>query len=442
MNKKVGQFIGNMTKRLLNALRINQKKIFLVFLIITAFSCFVRFWNFEELVNFHLDPPFYLHEVKDMLDSGKTRLVGPIITSKEVIGRRFFTGPLLYYVLAVLGMLTNWNVVIMTAFFTFLWIVALALMFFWLKRRFGDWIALSIYALFSFLPIFIPISRSMWNPHFIPLFGVLFLWFLDIRKKKNFYYFLSGLFFGLSLNAHYSTILWIPIILLVVVQEIRHRDFSFRPWLLFLFAVVLAEFPIILFELRHNFYNLRTIIFHLRYGGASAGYTFALAYYYLFPVVPVLGFSIAALVYKVRKTTFFRSIILSFFLISLLFLKYDLGSTNQKYIYPKGWTLSRQKKVVEIIKNDNEERFEVAETINSDTRALEIRWWLRMSGIDVMDVDEYDVAPILYLVAPGHRSPEKETVWEVRSMQPFEIEFQKDMGEDLFLYKLVRILSK
>jgi hypothetical protein len=211
---------------------------------------------------------------------------------------------------------------------------------------------------------------------------------------------------------------------------------------MFSFAVALAEFPMILFELRHNFYNLRTLIFHLRYGSLSTGYTFALGYYYIFTAVPVFGFLIAALVYKVRKTTFFRPVILSFFLISLLFLKYDLGPIGQKYLYPAGWSISRQKEVVEIIKNDNEEKFEVAETINSDTRALEIRWWLRMLDIDVMDVDEYDRAPTLYLIAPGHRSPENETVWEVKSMQPFEIEFQKDMGEDIFLYKLVRIPNK
>ena len=421
---------------------VNQKKVLLIFLVITTLSCIVRFWNFRELANFHLDPPVYLHEVKDMLDSGKIRLVGPMIYSKEVLGRKFFNGPLFYYVLAVLGVLTNWNVVTMTAFFPFLWIVALVLMFFWLKERFGDWIALSIYALFSLLPIIIPISRNIWNPHFVPLFGVLFLWFLDIRKKKNFYYFLSGLFFGLSLNSHYATVLWIPIILLVIAQEIRHRDFSFRPWLLFLFAVVLAEFPMILFELRHNFYNLRTILFHLRYGNLSAGYNFAHGYYYIFTAVPVFGYLMAALVYKVRKTTFFRPTILSFFLISLLFLKYDLGPIGQKYLYPTGWKISRQKEVAEIIKNDNEEKFEVAETINSDTRALDIRWWLRMSDISVMAVDEYDKANILYLVAPAHRPPEIETTWEVSSLQPFKIIFKKELGEGLFLYKLVRIPNR
>jgi len=44
----------------------------------------------------------------------------------------------------------------------------------------------------------------------------------------------------------------------------------------------------------------------------------------------------------------------------------------------------------------------------------------------------------LYLVTTGKRPPEKETVWEVKSLAPFKISFKKDLEDNLFLYKLVR----
>jgi hypothetical protein len=414
------------------------RKTLFIFLLITGLSLFIRFWHFGELVNFHGDPPFYLHEVADMLDAGKIRLTGPIVMSKMIEGRGFFSGPLHYYVVALLGLATNWNVVLMTAFFTLLWIVFFIFTFVWLRNKFGNLIALTVYAVISFLPVFMPLSRTMWNPHFVPLFGILFLWALDKRGRNTIYYFLSGLFFGLGLNVHYSTVLWIPIVFWVVGQEMRKRKFLLKNWLLFSGGVFLAELPLVLFELRHNFYNLKTIIFQLKYGELSRGYTFALPYYFLYPGIPVFGFLLGYCLQKLMKTKIFTPLTVLLVLVILLFLKQDLGVYGQKGAYPRGWNLARQKQVVDLIIADNEPEFEVAETINSDTRAAEIRWWLRRKNIQVMGVADYDKARVLYLIAPKRRPPVSETVWEVSAMRPFKIEFQKDLGEGLYLYKLVK----
>ena len=420
-------------------MKLNKSKTILLFLVITGISLFIRFWHYPELVNFHGDPPFYLHEVKDMLDSGKIRLVGPIVMSKMIQGRGFYTGPLHYYIVALLGLATDWNVIQMTVFFTLLWITFLVLMFFWLKNKFGNLIALVVYAFVSFLPVFIPLSRTMWNPHFMPLFGLLFLWALDKRRKRPVYYLLSGFFLGLGVNVHYASVLWLLVVFWVIYLELKKKEFLFKHWLFFSLGVLLAESPLVLFEFRHNFYNLRTLIFQLKYGELSAGYTFALPYYFLFPAIPVAGFLLGFFLQKLKSSKFLMPTVILLGFASLWFLRVDLGVYGRKPAYPVGWNLTRQKEVISLIIKDNEKEFEVAETINSDTRASEIRWWLRRAGIGVMGIADYNKAPVLYLVAPESRPAEKEEVWEVFSMRPFRIEFKKDLGDNLFLYKLVRI---
>ena len=417
---------------------IKTRHLFLLFILVTALSIFIRFWNYEKLLNFHGDPPFFLMEVKDMLESGKLRLIGPIVKSQIIEGRGFFTGPFLYYFLALLGMMTNWNVYVMTGIFSSLWIFAFIAAFIWLKNRFDELTALFVYVLLSFFPFFLPQSRSIWNPHFIPLFGIMSFGFLDKRKESIFYYLLSGLFFGLALNIHFSAVLWIPAYAFIVFYEIVKRKFIFRPWILFFLGVIAGELPYIIFELRHNFYNISTLIFQLQSGGLFESSRFGSGYYYLYPLVPYatffLGYVFNKLLTRKRRLLVTALVIL----VSIYFLILSLGSPGQTPIYPQGLGMSEQKKIVNLIVQDNEKKFEVAETISADTQATEIRWWLREAGIKVMEVSEYDKAPILYLIAPESRPPKDEDVWEVRALRPIRVEFKNDLGNKIFLYKLIR----
>lgn len=413
----------------------------ILFLLITAVSLFIRFWDYAKLLNFFCDPPFYLHEVKDMVDAGKIKLIGPIVMSKMIMGRGFFTGPTFYYLLALLGISMNWNVVYMTGFFTLLWMATFILIFFWIRSHFGKWIAITLYALLSFYPTFIPYSRLMWNPHLILFFGVLFLWVLEKREMGRRNYLWAGILFGLGLSVHYSALLWGLIILYYLYDDLKRKAFSFRSWVLFAVGVILAEFPFMLFELRHNFYNLRTIIFQIRYFQLSAGFTFKLFYYFWFPTLPLLCKIYAAFLKRAGKISPPIVIFSQIFLIIFL-LTQSLGSKRQAIFYPKGWNLKAQQKVVDLVINDNEKNFEVATTIDSDTRALELRWWLRQKNHESMSVEDYDKADVLYLVAPESRPPEIETVWEVRALRPFTVIFTDDLGEGLTFYKLVRAKLK
>jgi 4-amino-4-deoxy-L-arabinose transferase-like glycosyltransferase len=411
----------------------------IIFGLITLGALILRFQNHEKLINFYLDPPFFLHEVKDMVDSGKIRLIGPMVATKVIEGRFFFTGPFFYWLLTFLGILLDWDVVLMTAFFTFLWVGTFALIYFWLRRRFDEDISLSAYAILSFLPIFIALSRMIWNTHFIPLFGVLLLWFLEERKKRKLNWFLAGLFFGLGIHVHYSAFLWLIILLYYLILDLKKKNFYLKNWFLLGTGVVIAESPLILFELRHDFYNLRTIIFQIKNFQLSAGYTFGVLHYYLFPLIPLIC-KFYGLGLEKLKTLINAKLVIALEIALIGYLLVISVQSNQELTYqPSGWSLKKQKQVIDLIIEDDEETFEVASIIGSDTRALDLRWWLRQKGIEPLGVEEYNSAVVLYLVAPETRPPEKETVWEIQSLRPFRIAKQVDIGDGYIFYKLRRL---
>jgi hypothetical protein len=414
-----------------------DKFIFWCFALITTLSLIVYFRDYSTLVIFDLDSPSHLAGARDIVESGKINLIGPIDASKEMFGRQIFFGAFYYYALEILGILSSWNVIAISAFFTFLWILAFIAIFLWFYKSFGGTIALLIYSLLSFCPIFVSVSRQILNTQFVPIFGVMFLMLL-VNRRKKIHYFLAGVFWGLGLNVHYATALWLFIALWFLIDDLRKKRFAFSNWLLLAFGGILAESPFLLFELRHNFYNIQTVFFHIKYFKLSQGYTFAVWYYYVYTLLPVVAYLVASVLKRLRKSRVFYPIIFLGMLLSTYFLVQSLGPGGHSAFYPKGWSIERQKNVTQIIINDNPKQFEVARTLSSDTRAMDLRWWLREAKVPVMDVVSYNTSPVLYLVTTPERPPETETVWEVSSLRPFNIEFKKDIGGGLYLYKLVR----
>jgi hypothetical protein len=143
---------------------------------------------------------------------------------------------------------------------------------------------------------------------------------------------------------------------------------------------------------------------------------------------------------KLKRILSFRVFLVpNLILIAFFFLYSLLGPQREALINPANWYIARQKEIAQIIVDDNEETFEVATIINSDTRAGELRWWLKQMGHEPMGVEDYHKAVVLYLVAPESRPPEEETVWEIQSLRPFKIAKQVDIGDGYIFYKLRRL---
>ena len=89
-------------------------------LILSGLYLFLRLWHFPTLFAFNPDQALHLFEAKQMVVNQDWRLVGPMVSSKVYGGRGFFIGPQYYYLLGVLGIITNWSPYLITLILMFL----------------------------------------------------------------------------------------------------------------------------------------------------------------------------------------------------------------------------------------------------------------------------------------------------------------------------------
>jgi len=418
--------------------KISKKKLVIAaFIFITIIFWSIRLWRFEELMTFSSDQTLFLNEVWRMIETRKIRLVGPMVISKIIEGRGFFAGPLLYYLLTPLAFLTNWDVVSMTKLFMMIWWLTGVSLFFWIGKSKGWWIGLSAYLLYTFFPYLLTYNRLLWNPSFLPFLGVFFFWLLFlIRQESSLRLWLGlGLIVGLGINFHYGALVWVLIVFGFWLYGLVKKKWGLVAILLLVVGIIIGDLPWLLFELRHKFYNFSAIFFFFIHSREREIDPRS----FVFPLVPLIFWTWGIFISIFIKKSKFLALSLFILVFGVFFLMIDWNQTEGVGM-PKNWNVLKQKEVANKICEDiGNYPFEVASTINGDTRATDLRWWLGREDCQPLGVEEYNQAVVLYLVAPESRPPEKETVWEINSLRPFEIEKEVDLGDGYIFYKLRRL---
>lgn len=413
-----------------------------LFLLFTFLFWFSRIWNFENLITFHSDQGTFFLETWQMIQEQKPRLIGLKVGTKEVMGRAFFTGPFFYYLLATLGIITHWNPHTITLIFLFLWWLT-GLGIWWLVKKFsGNLAAITAYGIFATLPFLVSFSRIIWNSGLLPLAAVAFFFSLYRVEERNslLWWFLVGLFLGLGLNLSYAAFLWFPFLSIFFLWGFLKKKWGLKPFVLLLVGFVLGELPLLIFELRHDFYNLRTIFFFIQHGVFGGKITGPVTdYHFIFALLPLFFLLWGGLIAFIEKNlSFIKALSLSLLLIFTLTISINWQQEWGTGM-PEGWTLSKEQKVARLICEEMENNaFEIAETINGDTRAHDLRFFLNFYGCPPLEVEDYPSADILFLITTTSRPPEKENVWEIKSLRPFKIVYQENLKDNIFLYKLSR----
>lgn len=425
----------------------SQLFLVIVFLAFTFLFWFTRLWHFEKLMTFYSDQELFMREVWEMVDQRQLRLIGPMVITKMTEGRGFFIGPVFYYLLAILSIIASWNVILITKVLISVWWLAALGTAIWLGKKFSWFSGLAVYGIFAVYPLSVDFSRLIWNPSFLPLISLFFFifWVKFYREEKVRHWFLMGLFFGLGLSFHYSAFLWLVLLLLLWLVKIwQRRSHSwFFGWLIFGAGTVCGNLPMVIFELKHNFYNLRTILIFFQERLFRGEGDISLGGYYLFSLLPLI-FLLIAYFFRLleKKIGVVRSSILLMILITFLIFKID-WQREWGIGMPEGWNIGKQQKVAvqvcqEAKKDNLDGQFEIAATMGGDTPAHDLRWWLFRNGCRPLGVADYPLAQALYLVAPDNRPSGSETVWEVYSIKPFTATVMADLGNDIKLYRLVR----
>jgi hypothetical protein len=410
---------------------------FLLAAVFVVLFLFLRIYRLPERMIFYSDQGYLLGLVRDVWNEKRITALGPMFLSIETEGRSVFTGSAYTYLTLALALITRWNPLSMSALIPFFQFIAVGLAAIAIGKRIGRTWGMLFFMAAATFPFFVYYSNFIWNPGYGLILSFLSIYLIEriLVKQKPGLFVLLGVLTGLTLELHYLYWLSIPFFVLYVFFKFKIRNLA-----IFLLGTFIGNAPLFLFELRNNFYNLRTIFYILlNYGKRTGEFHLPQHYYVIFlPFVLYILISVAGKLK--RNKNFLIGVIIGFI---LLFL--GISSRTAIYALPYGmlgyWRYNDQLKVVDIIQSQNEEYYNVASIFYPDTREYAIRFLLERSGQKIMPVDAYSRTNILYLLS-SEEEPLKHDVWEVNTMKPATVVASWTINDTVSLYKVVRDTKK
>jgi hypothetical protein len=211
----------------------------------------------------------------------------------------------------------------------------------------------TIFLSFSF--VLIELSRFSWNPNLLPLFTLLTIYFVikSVQTKRRYFFALTGAFLSFSIQLHYLALFLIPGILLIYLSDFlksKKRILYIKYLILNSLSFLLFSFPLIIFDLRHQFLNSKNFIQLFQQSGtnlttkfASLFETFKSLNLYSFNITLnnaflYLLFSLLIIAYfTLYKEKLHTKTLLLFFLLTIFFMSFYSGQKHPHYfgvLYP------------------------------------------------------------------------------------------------------------
>jgi len=233
----------------------------LILLVIVAVGVFFRTYHFHDWLQFSPDEARDATYIGDAL-TGKAPLpmLGP-----QAGNTQFYLGPL-YYQAEYLSARLFGNAPDKMAYFDLLFsILAIPMLFLFLKRYFSEHLALSLTAVMSVSYFAVKISRFASNPNTIPFFTLLFLygllWLMD-RERKRKYIPAAFVGIGMGVGIQLHTLLF-PILPAVAVGMcaylIARKNLSRRDFAIALSFFLLMNYGQIAYDIRYDGANIRQL---------------------------------------------------------------------------------------------------------------------------------------------------------------------------------------
>lgn len=470
----------------------------LVLALILAVAAFLRFYDLRAAASFGGEQGRDLLVAKEILDLEKFTLLGPATSLSD----RIHFGPFYHYYnafwLAVFradpfGPVFGFAVLNLFACFALYRLGKL-----WLTERGG----LAAAAIFAASPLMVRFSRAMFNSYFVVALTILALWALAAYRSRGKLpaLVIGGLLAGLAVQANFLAFSLLPAALawLWLNPEKSNRR---REVVVFSASFLAACLPYLLFEVRHDFFNLRGFWDWLGASGPDSGRTqpvigWALfgAFYYSvglenFLATGMILAAVAAMVgYAIRPR--WRSalpwllpgLILVFgpelypgdwaphylggvYPVVFLLFGFIVARTNGFNRFTVlGWVffglvvggnlfrsltflgaaenphtnMNLVKKAAKIISKDAAGNFNIANLLEGDTRGHAFRYLLRLEGKEPLGVEVYPATAVLYVVSPQETAILDYPVWEITSLLPAEVVQVWPVDAGVYVYKLVR----
>lgn len=393
--------------------------------VVIAFFVFLRCWKIEERINFSMDQGESLLRVRELWKNRELTLLGPP-SSLTVFGRQFFFGPMVYYLLMGIMLLANWQPIRGAVILVLLNLGSMIFLYLGVKKLINKKVARLSCLLWVFCPASIDYSNNLWNPSLMLLIIPVAIYFfaLTAKRGKFFDFGLLGLSLGVGLQLHFQVAILIGLAAFFIIIRKEGKGIF---W--YCLGLIIGYAPLLLFDIRNNFYNIKTMWEWLIWGQKTELKLFD---YYFLSWWPIIIIILGWMANKYRYLGIIIMIVLT------VIAGKTLDRTQAKGM-PGFWNYEDLEKTQKIISEQkNEKNFNIVNLLSGDTRFWPLRYLLTIKGIEPMPIDKYGEAEQLMVVAYNNQKVIDNPVWEISSMGKSKIDNVWQINEQVSLYRLVK----
>jgi 4-amino-4-deoxy-L-arabinose transferase-like glycosyltransferase len=217
-------------------------------IIILAFM--LRMYHIDRLAVLLSDQAIDSFVVKDIL-AGHFTLLGP----RASVGQ-FFNGPIVYYLMVPFYFFFHSDPLAGTFFQITFQIATIPLLYLLAKSFGGKKAGLISIIIFAFSPLLIGYSRAAFNAYPAIFFTTIILYLITKTNLSSLVLFVAGLCAGMLVQMHYF--LYVYALGYFIYTVIQSKNI--KQHISFLIGSTIGLSPFLLFELRHEFFNVRAIL--------------------------------------------------------------------------------------------------------------------------------------------------------------------------------------
>ena len=253
------------------------------------------------------------------------------------------------------------------------------------------------------------------------------------EKPKNIYLFFIFAYTGILMQFHYQ--IAIVLIILFFYYLLKPKRKPWIPVLIMIGGFCVGFSPMILFELKNQFYNLHVIRDYLFTSKPHSGTPFQ--------ILPHRYLSISILTLALISTYFKKYI--SYFLIitvAIILIIFDAFIYLPKPLHGFGmspnWNYLIEKKTYEIIKTQNVKNYNIVNHIY-DNLSMVIKFHLKKDGVK-MNYEDYYHNDYLYVISKN-TDVFKDPAYELNTFVPNKLIKSWELNEvyNLYLFKRIEI---
>lgn len=228
--------------------------------ILFLFFSYTRFYNLGNRTIFGWDQERDAFQIYDLLKNHKLFLIGPRVLSDT----GFFLGPYYTYLLAPFYLITKFDPIAIVYFIIFIQFLFFFSFWFIFQKIFSELITFFSLLLYTLNPLMIRYDSIAWNPIMIPFCAVLIYGFMyklyKSKYEKNILFIFLGILTGITFHFHVQGIfLFLQVISFFIILK-KSYSLKIKIVSLILLGFLSTFITIFLFDLRHNFLNIKLII--------------------------------------------------------------------------------------------------------------------------------------------------------------------------------------